>query len=573
MPMDGLTLGYMARELDARLQGGKIDRIMQPERDEVHMMIRSGGENHRLLLSASPNHARAQLTQTAKPAPDTPPMLCTLLRKHLLGGRVAAIEQIGGDRILRITINSHTELGDAAEFTLVCEFMGRHSNMMLIGPDGTILDAARHVGPDVSRVRMVMPGCRYEAPPSQDKLPPAMLTPERLAARLEDADASSLPKALGSAVAGLSPTAAEDLCAQARLTQRDGEGFAEALCRVLAHLPMPDARVILREDGLPADFTPFAYLTREGVPQRAADSLSQAMDAYYFERDRSERIGQKTASLEATLKTALARAQRKLAAQLEDIESAKNAETHRIRGDLLIGSLHAPPPPGAREARVTDWFSETQESIAIPLDPTMDLRANAQRYYKLYRKAKSASVMAAEQAVKSRAEIDLLEDVLQSLSVCQTEGDIDEVRRQLVASGHLRATHNRKNKRPAPTKPMHFGSSDGVPIEVGKTAAQNEQLLASADGDDLWMHAKDMPGSHVLLRLNGAQASETAIREAAMLAALYSKGAASSGVPVDRTLRKYVKKPSGARPGYVIYTNQQTVFVTPDKALAERLRT
>ncbi len=580
MPLDGFTLSYLTREIRAALVGGRVDRVLQPERDEVHLVVRTVGATHRLLLSASANHARAQLTQLGKQNPAEAPMFCMLLRKHLLGGRVADVRQIEGDRVLHVVVDNIDELGDPVTFTLACEFMGRHSNVILVAPDGTIADAVRRVNAEMSSVREVLPGLPYQAPPAQDKLGPSALAPETLREALGRRAEKLMSKALAESVTGLSAAAAGEWAARALYPAADMpvnavpdlRAVCDELCRFAAAPPKAAPQIVQPPDGgVPVDFLPFAYLTREGPWMQAMPTLSAAMEAFYARRDLQERMAQKTQSLHRTVRTALDRSERKLQLQLEQLQASEQMDAFRLQGDLLVAHQHA-VPRGVSRVSLQNYFDENLQDIVIPLDEALTPMQNAQRYYKKYQKARAAKTLAAEQAEQSRADIAYLEAQLQSLSTCTDEREIDEIRQDLVKEGFLRHTHNRKApKNPPPTKPAAFRSADGIAVEVGKTGQQNDRLTASADGEDLWLHAKDMPGSHVIVRLGGAPVPEATLRQAANLAAVYSKGSASANVPIDYTLRKYVRKPGGAKAGFVVYTHQSTLYVTPDEAAARAM--
>ncbi len=573
MPLDGFTLGYIARELSEALEGARIDRVLQPEKDELQLVMRSPGRTCRLLLSASPHHARIHLTREVKQNPQEPPMFCMLLRKHLIGARFRGIEQVSGDRILNLSFDNIDELGDETTFQLIVEIMGKHSNIILTDARGVIVDSIRRVPLDLSRVREVLPGLDYELPPGQDKLP-SPPDPTALITAHSQAPETLLEKALAARVSGLSSVTADEI-AHLVGERATPESLARA-AELLANPPAPAPVVLYREDGSPCDFFPFAYASRDIGMQKPFPTLSEAAEAYYSGRDHQERMKQKTASLGKTLKTALDRTEKKLSLQLEAIEDAKNADAYRRSGELITAA--APSlTKGAKRAVVPDYFSQADDGtipeITIALDETLAPMDNAKRYFRLYRKARSAADMAAQQAEKSRADAAYLEQQLQSLSTCDSEQEIDEIRRELEREGWLRASHNRgKGKKlPPPTKPAAYVSSDGFRIYAGKNGAQNDALTQSADGDDLWLHAKDMPGSHIIVKCAGQTLPNATREEAAVIAALYSKGKSSGLVPVDMTPRKYVKKPGGAKPGFVIYTHQTTVYVTPDEARAAAL--
>lgn len=576
MPMDGVMLGFVARELDQKLKDGRVDRVIQPERDEIHLLIRAQGVNHRLVLSASANAARVHLSQHSKTGPMEPPMFCMLLRKHLSSGRVQSVRRIAGDRILEIDIQALSELGDLVMRTLVVEIMGRHSNIILRGEDGRILSAARHVGEDISRVRQVMPGLPYAYPPSQGKLNPETATVEAIAQRLSESG-GKLEKAIGASLAGFSPQAAREACARigmdgaSLVTQLDVQQAAERLFAFLQAMPdMGPCVVHLSEDGAPADVYPFAQLHLPLAQSVSYDSPSEALDSYFYERDRRDRMNQRASSLAHTLKNHIERCEKKIAIQDEALESAARMEEYRQKGELIQANLYR-LKKGEPVARVENFYSEACEPIDVPMDVALSPAQNAQRYFKLYQKARGARTLAAEQKAKAEQELAYLEQMEDDLRKCTDAAGLSELRGMLEASGHVRRTVSRvKPRKEAPSQPMKFLSSDGIEIEVGKNALQNERLTMGAKGDELWLHAQKMPGSHVLV--HAVQVPETTLLEAAMLAAYYSKGMRSAQVPIDATLRRYIKKPGGTPAGFVIYTHQRTFYITPDEHTVRQMR-
>ena len=576
MPMDGLTLGFAARELDALLKGGRVDKITQPEKDTVILLIRAGSENRRLLLCASPNNARCHLTGANFPNPLEPPMFCMLLRKQLLGARVLGMKQIGGDRVLHLDLDTVDEMGDHVLRRLILEVMGRHSNLILVDSENRILEAARHVSQDMSRVRLIQPGLTYAPPPAQDKLDPACMNAILLSDRLAAAGDVPLHKALAGCVAGLSNPAARELafrvltpgCDQAD----DLSAAAARLADLFARLPgMVDPRVLLDENGDALDVFAFPYLSRDLTRQQPQPTVSQALERYFGARDQQDRLQQKSASMVRLLKGHIERCEKKLALQEEELASAQKMEEYRIMGELINANLWQ-LQKGQTQAELSNFYDENGATLTVPLDIQLTPAQNAQRYFKKYQKARSARQTAAEQREKTLAELNYLEGALLDVGKCVGESELEEIRQELVRTGYLRKNTNRRQQRALPqSKPYHYLSSDGIAIDVGKNAVQNDRLTTTARPNETWLHAKDMPGSHVIIRTEGEVPPAT-LREAAILAAWYSKGQRSSSVPVDYTLRRYVKKPSGAVPGYVIYANQHTVYMTVSESDVRAIR-
>ena len=565
MPLDGLAMGFVARELKGLL-GGRVDRVSQPEKDMVVLLIRAEGKNQRLLISASPSMTRIHLTQEVYQNPPDAPMFCMLLRKYLTGGRVMAVDQLFGDRLLRIVIDNRDELGEEGPRELYLEAMGRHSNLTLV-MNGRIVDALRHVSGDMSRVRQLLPGLPYELPPRQDKLAPQEITREALFARLSAME-GRLKKALQETVSGLSPLSAAELALRLTgfsdpdLSSLDLPAFCLSAERFFASLPdMGPAVLYLDENGQKADFFPFLYFSRDPARQRAQSSLSQAMDLFYSGRDRLDRMNQKGASLKKQVRTLLERSEKKLALQQEALDEAQDADRYRLFGELLSAQLYR-VPKGAKKILLDNYYDESGGAVEVPLDETLSPAQNAQKYFKRYRKAMAARRTAADQKDKTLADIALLEESLLSLQNADTPEDLSDVRRVLEDSGLMRREKAlKRNKKPPESRPLTFVASDGTLISCGKNSVQNERLTRAALADDVWLHAKNMPGSHVIIHLDGKPVSDQTLLEAARVAAVYSKGHGVA-VPVDYCLRRYVKKPAGTPVGFVTFTHNRTLTIT-----------
>ena len=569
MPMDGLMVGFAARELNEALAGGRIDRITQPERDTVILVVRAGNENRSLLLCASANNARCHLTGDKFSNPLEPPALCMLMRKQLLGGRILEVRQVGGDRILYIDIDIVGELGDREKRRIVLEIMGRHSNLMLLNGEGRILESAHHVNAEMSRVRQVQPGLTYEAPPGQDRLDPGEMTAEELEEKMRAAG-QPFEKALGRSVCGLSGASAREIALRVLGPGMTEPENLEEACRrtvdLFRRLPgMADPRVEYTEDGEAAEVWPFPALSGNVGRQKSFPTVSRALEAYYGTRDRQDRLRQRSASMVRLLKTHVERCEKKLALQEEELAGAARMEEYRICGEVLNANLYA-LQKGPSEATLPNWYDPAGGMITIQLDPRLTPGQNAQKYFKKYQKARSARQVASEQKEKTLQELDYLEGMLLDVDKCVEESELEEIRQELVRTGYMKRNTNRRQQRSLPqSRPYRYLSSDGIEILVGKNAVQNDRLTQSAPPDAMWLHAKDMPGSHVIIRAEGEIPRET-MKQAALLAAWYSRGRRSSLVPIDYTRRRYVKKPSGAAPGKVIYTHQKTAYMTAEEA-------
>ena len=575
MPMDGLTLGFAARELNATLAGGRIDRITQPEKDTLILVIRAGNMNHQLLLCASPNNARCHLTQLKFSNPLEPPMFCMLMRKQLLSGRVLSVAQIGGDRVIHIDVDTVNELGDHVRRRLILEVMGRHSNLIVTDENDRIIDAARHVSLDMSRVRQVQPGLPYLPPPGQDKLAPEDVTAEALLPRLTACGDVPLHKAIASSVSGMSNPAAKELAFRVLPAGCDRtDDLADAAARLsdlLHRLPgMADPRVLLDDAGDPADVFAFPYLMHPLENQQPCVTVSQALEKYFGSRDQADRLSQKSATMVKLLKTHIERCEKKLAQQEEDLSNTAKLEEYRLFGELINANLWQ-LKKGQSEAVLPNFYDEEGGMLTVPMDIQLTPVQNAQRYFKKYQKARTTREMAAEQKTVTLSELEYLEGMLLDVGKCVGEAELEEIRQELQLTGYIKKGLGRRQQRALPkSKPYHYRSVDGIDIYVGKNAAQNERLTQGAKPNETWLHAKDMPGSHVIIKAE-SDIPDSTLAAAATLAAWYSKGQHSTMVPIDYTLRRHVKKIPGGATGMVTYTNQRTVYMTVTEADVKKI--
>lgn len=566
--MDGLTLGFAARELNAKLAGGRIDRISQPDKDLVVFSVRTPGESHRLLVAAGPHNTRMQLTRGSHESAETAPMFLMLLRKHVAGGRIVSIRQLQGDRLVVIDVNAMDEMGERHDRQLYFEATGRHTNLSLV-TDGVIIDCARHVTDDMSRVRRMMPGAAYELPPAQDKADPHTATARELALRLA-ALGGRADKALAEAVSGLSAASAREIAfrllgdERAPLNGADIPAFADRLAAFFARLDaLAQPMLLVGPDQVPRDVLPFPYRSLPAELQQPYATLSEAMDALYDRKDRHDRLMQRASALRRTLRTAEARCEKKLAAQQAEADAAAHMEDMRIAGELLTAYGHL-AAKGASSVALPNYYDDGKP-LTVALDPALNAAANAQRYFRKYRKANIARRVAAEQIAKTMEELAVIADAAYALERSETAGELDEVKEPLRAAGILRRERGARGKRREKQgEPMAFRAPDGTLIRVGKNSVQNDRLLRAAQGGDLWLHAKDMPGSHVLVSSGGRAVPDETLGLALRLAALYSKGHGCA-VPVNYTLRKNVKKPAGAPAGYVTFTGERALVVSAEE--------
>lgn len=577
MPLDAICLTAVARELRQAVTGAKVDKIYQPTRDEVILHLRAGKGNARLLLSANPQHPRAHLTQIPRENPDTPPMFCMLLRKYFLGGRILDITQPSMERLLELRFETLSELGDRVERRLVLECIGRRANLLMLDGAGRITDCLRRVEGDLSARRPLMPGLFYDYPLPTGKLDPAAM-PE---GELRELVLSRAPEGEGQdgwlldTFNGLSPLIARELAFQAGGSREElAARLAGLMDRVRRGEFTPTALV---REGKPFDFT-FLPALQYGpqVELRRYESFSLLLDDFYAQREAQERVRQRGADFLRSVTQARSRTAKKIANQEQDLAAAGDRERLRQFGDIITTNLHR-MEKGQTLLRAQNYYDPAGGEADIPLDPLLTPQQNAARYYKDYKKAQKAEEMLAIQLEKNRRELDYLDSVLEMISLSEGDRDLQEIRQELMDNGYLRQ-HRRpmtgKGKQKiVHARPMEFRSTAGLTILVGKNNTQNDRLtLKEADRRDVWLHVQKLHGSHVILRTGGAQPDGDSLTQAAMLAAWFSQGRESGQVPVDYTPVKFVKKPAGAKPGFVIYNTYNTLYVTPDEALVKRLR-
>ena len=577
MSMDGLSLYSAMNELNKRLAGGKIDKIQQTDKEELLLMVRSLGQTYRLLINASAADNRVQLTELKKQAPSEAPMFCMLLRKRIAGGKIVRFEQERLDRVHKISIETYNDLGDLSVFALYCELMGKHSNIILVNEKGVIVDAIKHVGLGMSSVRFVMPGLEYSAPPAQDKQDPSKASADDFSMAMCMVG-MSIAKALSNAFFGLSPAVAAQLVARytdktecTQLSEAEREELASRLAAFYADIAQgkEKASAVLNALGETEAVYPFAIA---GGGIKLYDSIGEALDSLYINSDRREWAKRHGASSRKVLQNNIERCEKKLALYADALNSGEQMEKCRLYGELLTANLHS-LKSGTDTAAVDNYYADPVERIAIPLDRQLTPGENAQRYYKKYQKLKAARDMAIVQREQTLSELNYLEGQLDNLTKCTAENELSELIEELKEQGYIkRDKGGRKKMKLAASKPMHFVSSTGADIYVGKNNRQNDELtLRFASPNDIWMHTKNIPGSHVIVK--GASEQDTAtMTEAALLAAYYSRARGSENVAVDYTPRKYVKKPAGAKPGMVIYTTNKTAYVTPSEEAVAGLK-
>ncbi len=581
MPLDGFTLHFLTEELRRDIVGCRVEKVHQPAKDELVLHLRDRNGARKLFLSASANSPRIHLTNRAPENPSVPPMFCMLMRKHLSSAQITAVNQNGLDRVVSVDFSATNELGDRVNLTLYIEIMAKHSNIILVSEQGRIIDAVKRIDCTQSSVRQILPGGEYRDPPAQNKLSLLECSAQETANAVFLQSSKMLSSALLGAVEGASPLVCREIaemsggdvqtaCANEMQKMR----VTAALERIKQDLESNSGEptVLKDESGKPFDFS-FFDIRQYGSVYTAThfDSFSELLDEFYSERDRIDRTRQRSADLQKLLSSLTSRISRRLNNQRAELSACDDKEELRINAELITAYQYT-LEKGALFYEVADYYNEN-EPRRIPADPALTPSANAQKYYKEYRKAKTAEQMLATLIEQGEAELQYIDSVSDSLSRAAGFGEINEIRSELAASGYLkRKSTSGKKGLQKPSAPMEYRSSDGLKILVGRNNVQNDKLsLKTAAKGDMWLHTQKIPGSHVIICAEGGEIPETTLLEAARLAAYHSRARESANVPVDYTLARNLKKPVGAKPGKVIYHVYNTLYVTPDKDEAEKL--
>lgn len=583
MALDGAFLRHLKKEITDRTLGARVDKIYQPNKEELVFLLRTRQEAFKLLLSARANSPRIHFTQYAPENPKVPPMLCMLLRKRLSGAKLVEVRQPGLERLLYLDFDAANELGDKVRLSLVIEIMGKYSNIILVDGQGKIVDALKRVDEEMSSQRLVQPGLAYELPPAQNK--PCMLEcqPEEIVeAIVHQPKNQSLNKGILNALQGLSPVVCREIEHQVGrgqelftrdLTQEQRERLRFFLERLFTTVrdTAGEPYMVTKIKGKPMEFS-FLNIVQYGTLASVSrwEDFSSLLDEFYEERDRQDRMRVKAQDLLRLLANASERLSRKINLQRGELARSEDREHLRVCGDLINANLYR-IERGSAFADLENFYDENR-LMRVKLDPALNATQNAQKYYKEYRKAKTAQQVLGEQIAQAEQELLYVDSVFDCLSRAQSESELNEIRQELREEGYLKAVRD-KRKPPAPLAPLEFVSSEGFRILVGRNNRQNDKLtLKQANNNDIWLHTKNIPGSHTIIVTGGRQPGDATLKEAAMLAAYHSRAKDSSQVPVDYTQVRYVSKPQGAKPGMVIYVHYQTLFVTPQHELTEKLK-
>ena len=572
MPLDAICLSALTAELGEKLEGAKIDKVQQPERDMLILSLRGRSGNFRLLLAAGAGNARVHITGESMENPVEPPMFCMLLRKHLVGARIASLEQPDHERMLALELDTRDEMGDLSRKKLVVEMIGRSANVILVGADGRIIDCMRRMDFAGDAERRLLPGMIYRLPPKQNKTDFFSSDSEIRRALIAGADREMpVDKWLLDSFSGLSPL----ICRE--MAFRCGGSFDT----------LPEQLDALHDTVIAGDFTPYMLLDGDkprdfsfmpirqygdSMKGESFDSFSALLDAFYARRDRAERQRRRSHELSRSIKTLRDRLVRKLAGQTEELQRTTGRDEIRKNAELITANMYR-LKKGDRELLCEDYYQPDCPEVKIPLDPLKTPQQNAAAMYKEYNKLKAAEEHLTVLIDQGEKQLDYLNSVLEELSRAETEKDISDIRRELMETGYMKKARGAKPERIKAQAPLRFVSDDGLEILIGRSNTQNDELTTKlARRTDYWLHTQKVHGSHVIVRCDGLEPPETTLEQAASLAVYYSQGRDSGKVPVDYTMVRFVRKPSGAMPGKVIYTDYKTLLAQSDEALARRLK-
>ena len=586
MALDGLVIHSLAHELTTKLVGGKIDRVHQPENDELVLYIRNNKENFKLVLSSSASNPRIYIANDYKKEnPIKAPMFCMLFRKYIQGGIITEISQINFERIIKISVESFDELKEKTTKDIYIEIMGRHSNIILV-QNSKIIDSIKRIPPSVSRVRQLLPNMTYELPPAQDKINPIKGTSIKSFINILREFDGPIYKGIYSKFLGISPSVAKEICHRANLNPNDnGNDKTRDELSVLYRIFSDLFTNIKKDEYNPCividenvdkviDFSCINLSYLDGNKFIKNDSISQIIEDYYKTKDFKERVHQRTADLRKSISIKLERLYHKQKKIEKELRDADNADEFKVKGELLTSYIYM-IQKGMESVEVANFYDANYSNIRIALNKNLTPSENAQKYFKKYNKLKTAKIELTSQIAICNEEIEYLENIMLGIENCENLEELDDIKDELIKLGYAKAPFRYKAKKDIDptTKPNQFTSSDGFTILVGKNNKQNDYLtLRIADPEDLWMHTKNIPGSHVIIKCAGKEVPDNTLLEAATLAAYFSKARLSSQVPVDYTMKKHVKKPSGSKPGIVIYETNSTIYVTPTEELVVKLK-
>lgn len=586
MPFDGIVTHHLTKELHTLLSGGRVRKITQPEQDEVRLTIHNHGENHQLLLTCNPNSPRVHMTDYNKPNPLTPPNFCMVLRKHLSNGIIQQVTQHLTDRIVIFDILAKNDYNDLVLKKLIIEIMGRHANILLIDPESetpTIIDAVKKVSLAENRYRQIFPGHPYLAPPLNDRVSFLSVDQEGLKEMLHLEKKSTIIRFFLDYFLGISPRVVEEICYRcgldsdacvSDLTVKRTDFLVQSFFEVIEEVqgaPYPKVYSHRRQ------VIDFSTLHLRHLPQedsKSYDNVNTMLDDYYYLRDKQQRYRSKSHSLSSRLDTLLKKAYRKQQNLFQDLKRTEKAERYRLYGDLITANIHL-LKKGMTKAMLPNYYDPEMKEVEVNLKVNETPAQNAQRYYRRYNKAKRAVGLVTEQLEIVKEQIYYLESLSNSVKSSTELEELSEIQDEFRRSEFSRKKdqQDKRDKRPHQSKPMHFISSEGFDIYVGKNNYQNDAISTRMGVDeDCWLHVKDAPGAHVLVVADGKFITEQTLLEAGHLAGYYSPSRQSENIPIDYVEYKHVKKPNKSKPGMVVYTHQNTMYITPSKSIVEGLK-
>ncbi len=581
MALDGITLGLIKNELSGYILGSKIDKVHQPSKNELVLILRTRNGGYRLYLSCDGQSPRVHLTRYNLENPKVPPMLCMLLRKRLCGATLINITQVKNDRIIVFEFDGTTEIGDRTKYYLICEIMGQRSNIILCDEDYRIIDAVKRVDEEKSSVREILPGLKYELPPIPEKCDILTDNTEKIVNVILDKPEKMLSKSILDTLEGISPIVSREIAYRTvfgdkqtgMLSNIEKERLNAEISTIKSEIVNNNSFYMLSSiDNVPFDFS-FADIRQYGnaLIKKEYDSISELLDDFYFEKDKINRIKRKASDLFKILNNAVERTSRKINNRRLELEKSENREQLRIFAELITANQYRLTEKSS--VYTVENYYDNCNTVEIPVNPALTAQQNAQKYFKEYKKATNAEKLLHNLIEEGEQELVYLDTVLDTLSRADSDREITEIRDELEKGGYVKSRKGNKQKKDKPLPPIEFKSSDGFTILVGRNNVQNDILtLKTAKNYDMWFHVQKHAGSHTVIIADKKEITETAIFEAACIAAYHSKAKDSSSVAVDYTLIKNVKKSAGAKPGKVIYNTYNTVYVTPQKELIEKLK-
>ncbi|TYP60008.1 Rqc2 family fibronectin-binding protein [Thermosediminibacter litoriperuensis] len=587
MPFDGIVLNAVLHELKKTLVGGRIDKIYQPDKNEIVLFVRHCREENKLLISAHPQNCRLHITEKHKENPISPPMFCMLLRKNLIGGRIREIKQRDLERLVEIEVENTDEFGRIVLRTLLVEIMGKHSNIILIDAgDGTVIDSIKRIPPEINRVRQVLPGVKYVFPPFSNRVSLLSVDNNQIMSIILDLLNRSdktlqVYRWITENFMGVSGAASKEILFRSgidankpvpELTEEEKRRIAETLVKLsidIRNLHYSPKIYVDRSNRQPCDFWVFPLHHLTSFYEVSGCGVNETVDRFYSQKEDFEALINIKKTLTLHVSKHLKKLNQSLVFQREKLAEAQDAEKFRIFGEVLSAYLYK-LTPGMKEISLPNFYDENK-SVVIPLDEKLSPAQNAQKYFSKYKKLRATREKVEAQMEETVREVEYLETVLYNIEAAETLEDVTEIQSELFNEGYIKEHEKKTKGEDYRSHPMKYKSSAGFVILVGKNNRQNDMLTRRAKPDDIWVHVKDAPGSHVIIQTGGRRIDDDTILEACTLAAYYSKARNGGNVPVDYTLKKYVRKPPGAKPGFVIYDHHKTVYVTPHDDLIEKL--